>query len=207
MKLPVLPWVSEWLTPSSLFPLLPITTRQWPVPCISKLVTLTVIRGGPHCKDTEDRPSSQMGRHICHLLRHQSKDKIYDIFHVIDTKWYIFYPSWYIHGTSSHHILMELLFAVSWTYLLTLAINREAIILLVLYKHCKNIKLIPWSSSQKLKLNVHTQLKMLSLTNIKFLLAPMGVLAPRLRTLDGPLVPPSTRAEFFWRTCLGGGIF
>jgi hypothetical protein len=33
----------------------------------------------------------------------------------------------------------------------------------------------------------------------------MGVLAPRLRTLDGPLVPPSTRAEIFRRTCLGGG--
>ena len=36
-------------------------------------------------------------------------------------------------------------------------------------------------------------------------LAPMGVLAPRLRTLDGPLVPPSTRAEIFRRTCLGVG--
>ena len=36
----------------------------------------------------------------------------------------------------------------------------------------------------------------------KFPLAPMGVLAPRLRTLDGPLVPPSTRAEIFRRTCL-----
>ena len=33
----------------------------------------------------------------------------------------------------------------------------------------------------------------------------MGVLAPRLRTLDGQLVPPSTRAEIFRRTCLGGG--
>ena len=33
-------------------------------------------------------------------------------------------------------------------------------------------------------------------------LALMGVLAPRLRTLDGPLVPPSTRAEIFRRTCL-----
>ena len=30
----------------------------------------------------------------------------------------------------------------------------------------------------------------------------MGVLAPRLRTLDGPLVPPSTQAEIFWLTCL-----
>ena len=30
----------------------------------------------------------------------------------------------------------------------------------------------------------------------------MGVLAPRLRTLDGPLVPPSTRAEIFQHTCL-----
>ena len=30
----------------------------------------------------------------------------------------------------------------------------------------------------------------------------MGVLAPRLRTRDGPLVPPSTRAEIFRRTCL-----
>ena len=38
----------------------------------------------------------------------------------------------------------------------------------------------------------------------KFPIAPMGVLAPRLRTLHGPLVPPSTRAEIFWRTCLGG---
>ena len=36
----------------------------------------------------------------------------------------------------------------------------------------------------------------------KFPLAPMGVLAPRLRTLDGPLVPPSTRAEIFRHTCL-----
>ena len=33
----------------------------------------------------------------------------------------------------------------------------------------------------------------------------MGVLATRLRTLDGPLVPPSTQAEIFRRTCLGGG--
>ena len=33
----------------------------------------------------------------------------------------------------------------------------------------------------------------------------MGVLAPSLRTLDGPLVPPLTRAEIFRRTCLGGG--
>ena len=41
----------------------------------------------------------------------------------------------------------------------------------------------------------------------KFPLAPMGVLAPRLRTLDGPLVPPSTQAEIFRRTCLGGGKF
>jgi hypothetical protein len=38
----------------------------------------------------------------------------------------------------------------------------------------------------------------------KIPLAPMGVLAPHLRTLDGPLVPPSTRAEIFRRTCLGG---
>ena len=30
----------------------------------------------------------------------------------------------------------------------------------------------------------------------------MGVLAPRLRTLDGPLVPPSTLAEIFRHTCL-----
>ena len=30
----------------------------------------------------------------------------------------------------------------------------------------------------------------------------MGVLAPRLRTLDGPLVPPSTWAEIFRHTCL-----
>ena len=30
----------------------------------------------------------------------------------------------------------------------------------------------------------------------------MGVLAPRLRTLDGLLVPPSTRAEIFRRMCL-----
>ena len=30
------------------------------------------------------------------------------------------------------------------------------------------------------------------------------VLAPRLRTLDGPLVPPWTRVEIFRRTCLGG---
>jgi hypothetical protein len=31
----------------------------------------------------------------------------------------------------------------------------------------------------------------------KFLLAPMGVLAHRLRTLDRLLVPPSTQAEIF----------
>ena len=30
----------------------------------------------------------------------------------------------------------------------------------------------------------------------------MGVLAPRLRRLDGPLVPPSTRAEICRCTCL-----
>jgi hypothetical protein len=39
----------------------------------------------------------------------------------------------------------------------------------------------------------------------QFPLAPMGVLAPRLRTLDGPLFPPSTRAKKFRHTCLGGG--
>ena len=37
---------------------------------------------------------------------------------------------------------------------------------------------------------------------LKFPLAPMGVLATHLRTLDGPLVPPSTRAE----TRVWGGI-
>ena len=37
---------------------------------------------------------------------------------------------------------------------------------------------------------------------LKFPLAPMGVLAHRLRTLDRSLVLPSTRAEIFRRTCL-----
>ena len=36
----------------------------------------------------------------------------------------------------------------------------------------------------------------------KFPLAPMGVLAHHLRTLDRSLVPPLTRAEIFRRTCL-----
>jgi hypothetical protein len=37
-------------------------------------------------------------------------------------------------------------------------------------------------------------------------LAPMGVLALRLRTLDGPLVPPSTRAEIFRHACLQSNL-
>jgi hypothetical protein len=36
----------------------------------------------------------------------------------------------------------------------------------------------------------------------KFPLAPMGVLARRLRTLDRSLIPPSTQAESFRHTCL-----
>jgi hypothetical protein len=35
-----------------------------------------------------------------------------------------------------------------------------------------------------------------------FPLAPMGVLAHRLRTLDRLLVVPSTQAKIVWRTCL-----
>jgi hypothetical protein len=31
---------------------------------------------------------------------------------------------------------------------------------------------------------------------------PMGVLAPRLRTLEVSIVPPSTQAEIFRRKCL-----
>ena len=38
--------------------------------------------------------------------------------------------------------------------------------------------------------------------NKKFPLTPIGVLAHRLRTLDRSLVPPSTEAEIFRRTCL-----
>ena len=34
----------------------------------------------------------------------------------------------------------------------------------------------------------------------------MGVLAPRLRTLDGPLVPPSTLAEIFRHPCLQSSL-
>ena len=38
--------------------------------------------------------------------------------------------------------------------------------------------------------------------DIKIPLAPMGVLAPRLHTLDGPLSPASALAEFFRCMCL-----
>ena len=38
----------------------------------------------------------------------------------------------------------------------------------------------------------------------EFPLAPMGVLAPG--SAHAPLGPPSTLAEIFRRTCLGGGV-
>ena len=43
------------------------------------------------------------------------------------------------------------------------------------------------------------------ITYLQFLLPPMVVLAPVSATLDPPLSPPSTPADIFWRTCLGGG--
>ena len=45
-----------------------------------------------------------------------------------------------------------------------------------------------------------------ALRSDQFPLAPMGVLAPRLRTLDGPLVPPSTLAEIFRHPCLQSSL-
>jgi hypothetical protein len=57
--------------------------------------------------------------------------------------------------------------------------------------------------SNKHTLQVSKLYEVASVLNIaKFPLAPMGVLAHRLRTLDRSLAPPSTRAEIFRRTCL-----
>ena len=44
------------------------------------------------------------------------------------------------------------------------------------------------------------------LKDIKIPLAPMGVLAPRLHTLDGPLSPTSALAEFFRCTFLQNNL-